>query len=386
MPGDGEATDFGLLHIHRREEPLDSLVGGTPLRLADGLDAAHLAVLGADPALADIDPAGLLYVDLETTGLGLGAGSLPVVVGLGAITAGAWRLEQLFLRQPGEERPILQHLLARCRAASAWVSYNGKSFDLPFIRARLAMHRLPPLPERPHFDLLHAARRLFPGQRGALRLVDLERAVLGLARHGDIPGAAVPALYARYLREASPAAAAALAPVFAHNGDDIRGLAALAGVMVQRLAPPAAVALGTAEAVAAARLHLRAGDLAAALACLADDLPVGCAPVAAAAAWQLRGALARRAGNHAATVAHLERALAAAAAAGHSTGPTPRWRAQLHLQCAILLEHRLGAPGQALAHAQRTIDAEGLAASAHRQARIEARLAGRRWQRALAGR
>jgi len=61
----------------------------------------------------------------------------------------------------------------------AWVTFNGKSFDVPSLRLRYAFHRLSaPLPEE-HVDLLHIARRHFRGVLPDCKLRTLERRVCG---------------------------------------------------------------------------------------------------------------------------------------------------------------------------------------------------------------
>jgi uncharacterized protein len=82
-----------------------------------------------------------------------------------------------------------------------------------------------------HLDLLHPARALWKLRLGSVRLVDLERHVLGAERLGwqrddDVPSALVPQFYFDFLRGGSPAP---LLGVVRHNQLDLRGLAALFG-------------------------------------------------------------------------------------------------------------------------------------------------------------
>jgi hypothetical protein len=85
---------------------------------------------------------------------------------------------------------------------------------------------------RLHLDLLHPARQLWRPRLGSVRLKELERHVLGedraleWSRHDDIDSSLIPQMYFDYLRGGP---AEPLAGVFRHNQMDLRGLAALAG-------------------------------------------------------------------------------------------------------------------------------------------------------------
>jgi tetratricopeptide (TPR) repeat protein len=75
-----------------------------------------------------------------------------------------------------------------------------------------------------HFDALHPARRLWKLRLESCKLTVLEKAILGIAREGDVPGSEIPAIYFDYLRTGD---ARGLQPVFYHNALDVVSLAAL---------------------------------------------------------------------------------------------------------------------------------------------------------------
>jgi uncharacterized protein len=195
----------------------------------DGLlvDMAMVALLALDPTLADVEPASLLYVDTETTGLAGGTGTVPFLIGAGYFEEGAFVLEQLLLRQLGEETPMLERFSVLVEKASGLVSYNGKSFDLPLLRTRLVLSRLPRLPDRPHLDLVHLARRVHGKRLGACKLTTVEDKVLGFVREGDIPGGEVVQRFRHFLRTGDESA---LVAVVDHNAWDIVALGALVGL------------------------------------------------------------------------------------------------------------------------------------------------------------
>ena len=84
-----------------------------------------------------------------------------------------------------------------------------------------------------HFDLLHAARR-GSGAR-ACNLGNVEREVLGIERHGDVPSYLIPQLWFDYLRSRD---ARPLEGVFYHHKMDILSLVALTGWLSRCLAQP----------------------------------------------------------------------------------------------------------------------------------------------------
>ena len=165
-------------------------------------------------------------MDLETTGLSGGAGIVGFIVGLGWFDHGAFETCQFFLSRLPDERRLLASIAAAIRHAHTIITFNGKSFDVPVMETRYAFHRLrSPLAGLRHVDLLHPGRHLWVGDES--RLVSLERAVLGLRRVGDVPGAEIPGRYVAYLRggDARP-----LAAVFEHNRLDLVSLGVLAGL------------------------------------------------------------------------------------------------------------------------------------------------------------
>jgi hypothetical protein len=167
-----------------------------------------------------------IFFDIETTGLGIGVGLVAFLVGVGTFEDGEFCLRQYFLRDYGEEQPLLYLLSLQMQHLRWWVSFNGRSFDLPVLQTRfICAGQEMPLAEAPHLDLLHPARRLWRQRLGSCRLSSLEANILGLSRESDVPGWLIPDLYFDYLRygEAGP-----LRQVFLHNALDILSLVSLA--------------------------------------------------------------------------------------------------------------------------------------------------------------
>jgi uncharacterized protein YprB with RNaseH-like and TPR domain len=215
---------------------------------------------------AVVDPTQWLFLDTETTGLAGGTGTYAFLVGLAWWDAGGLQVEQLFMRDHGEEHSLLLELSRRMAERRVLVTFNGKSFDWPLLETRFRMTRaIAPEPPVVHFDLLHPARQLWRLRLGSVRLTELERRVLapdGIAwsRRHDIDSSLIPQMYFDYLRGG---AAEPLAGVFQHNQMDLRGLAALAGKILGVLARPESLWKNEDAALdvyGASRLFQRRGD------------------------------------------------------------------------------------------------------------------------------
>jgi len=178
------------------------------------------------------------FLDVETTGLGGGAGVYCFMVGVGLFDEQSeqFTVHQLFMRNPGEEGALLVHLAGLLQHCTMTVTFNGRAFDLTLLRTRLSQN--PALtsatgslkslfaPENAHLDLLMPARRLWRRRLGSCRLINLEEAILGLERsQDDVPGHLIPALYTEYVRSGD---ATQMGNVFYHNHEDILAMVALA--------------------------------------------------------------------------------------------------------------------------------------------------------------
>jgi len=177
--------------------------------------------------LAELDertgagPDDLLFLDLETAGLS----SAPLFL----IGAMSWEDDGLVVRQYlardyAEERAVLRLFAAAAADKHVLVSFNGKSFDLPYLRARAAANAVA-LPAVPfHLDLLHVSRRAWGHALPDCRLQTLERYLCRRYRDDDIPGHAIPEAYHAFVRTRN---AARMARILRHNLLDLLTLADL---------------------------------------------------------------------------------------------------------------------------------------------------------------
>ncbi|HEV7466449.1 MAG TPA: ribonuclease H-like domain-containing protein [Candidatus Dormibacteraeota bacterium] len=149
------------------------------------------------------DASSAAVLDLETLGL-RGSGVLAFLAGIGVPRGDRLEVDQVLLVDPAAERSALLAALARLAGRRVLVSYNGRSFDVPALRSRLVVNRLDPaaLEAGMHCDVLAPVRRLFRDRLGACTLGRAERDLLGLERHGEVPGSEAPARYQAWLRGA----------------------------------------------------------------------------------------------------------------------------------------------------------------------------------------
>jgi uncharacterized protein YprB with RNaseH-like and TPR domain len=217
---------------------LDRLELPTRSRLAE-----DLVCLGAGQGTRAV------ALDLEATGLGSGMGgvAVPFMVGLAWYEPDPDRLivAQWTLARLGGEAELLADVLAvlRDRIPEPLVTFNGASFDLPFLRVRARRHGLSARVLDPgavdHVDLLPPARRLQKGRGRDCRLATLERDLLSLHRRGDIDSAEIPAVFWAWLNNRDdPGAQRRMRAVAEHNLVDVVSLPALASRLAHLVREP----------------------------------------------------------------------------------------------------------------------------------------------------
>jgi uncharacterized protein YprB with RNaseH-like and TPR domain len=225
LRGEWLETVEGPVFVKESWFPLDHEHGTLPLGRAAATAPGGLRPLLADAL--DASPERFAYFDIETTGLSGGVGTYAFLLGLGTFEdAGgglAYRLRQYFLAGPEQERAMLSLFATDIEGRDAIVTYNGRAFDLPIVRGRFTLARLPgDVLDLRHIDLLHAVRRLYRHRMPGCRLAEAERRLLRVERFDDLPGALIPSIYFDYVRagRVSP-----LRAVFRHNAEDVLSLA-----------------------------------------------------------------------------------------------------------------------------------------------------------------
>lgn len=159
-------------------------------------------------------------LDIETLGL---FGRAIVLLGVAKPKKNVIDIHQYLLRDIPDEPGALWEFISHLNEKAAMITFNGRSFDVPFIRERLGFYGMEASLNNPHFDLLHFSRRAWRDQLPDCRLGTLEKH-LGVQRDVDIPSALVPEFYETYLKTGN---VGPLVAIVEHNKQDLLTLISL---------------------------------------------------------------------------------------------------------------------------------------------------------------
>ncbi|MEO0293222.1 MAG: ribonuclease H-like domain-containing protein [candidate division WOR-3 bacterium] len=156
-----------------------------------------------------------IILDVETMGLF----TRPIILyGVLHVKGNEALINQYLVREIKEEPAALLSFLTNLKENSAIVSFNGRTFDIPYIKERLAYYGIKKNFDNLHFDLLFFTRRAWKEKLPDYRLTTLEKKLLGLNRKVNVPSALVPEFYNTYLRNRNPGP---LIPIIEHNRQDL---------------------------------------------------------------------------------------------------------------------------------------------------------------------
>jgi uncharacterized protein YprB with RNaseH-like and TPR domain len=258
---------------------LGASYGQIPISMGLGIPADILGFLSREAAFEGLDLSSAVFLDLETTGLAGGTGTIPFLVGLAYYRDERFKVTQFFLNEMAEEERLVRELgqFVLDMGFKSIVTYNGKAFDLPLVETRFALHRMPcPLRGLPHLDFLFSARSLWKHKYDSCRLSHLAQQIVQAARSEDIPGAEIPLRYFQYIRSGD---FSLIDPILYHNQEDLLsllGVVVAGAVLVERNRE--AAERGEADAMdlfGVAKLFERAGDAATSAALLERALAGG---------------------------------------------------------------------------------------------------------------
>jgi uncharacterized protein len=172
------------------------------------------------------EPNKFLFLDTETSGLSTGTGTFAFLVGIGFFKDHEFRLIQYFLESPANESAMLAGLIQDAVGTDTFVTYNGKSFDIPLLRSRFILNRMENILDAYyHADLLHITRKVYKLFLPERNLGVVEKEILNFKRDElEVPGWMVPEIYAEFLQNHDPQP---IKRVLYHNQIDIISLAAL---------------------------------------------------------------------------------------------------------------------------------------------------------------
>jgi uncharacterized protein len=251
-----------------------------------------LGHLGADGSPPWVSGEGVGVLDIESLGL-RGSGVMAFLVALGVQRGELLETEQFLLVDPGGERAMLSAIAERMRRHRLWLTYNGRSFDIPVLAARCTVNRLDPVSVEPnlHGDLLGPVRRLFRDRLGACTLRHAEMSLLNHHRVADVPGSEAPGRYRAWLRGAP---ASVVAGVVEHNLQDIVSTVVVGGRLAAHVGGERVRPAHAADPYHLARHLQRHGLADAAEVELRTAVSAGIDPWARRAAHRLAAVLQRR--------------------------------------------------------------------------------------------
>jgi uncharacterized protein YprB with RNaseH-like and TPR domain len=228
-PGEKVETEFGAIWVAKR--PAASFPGGAGVTAGflDAIRRPGLREMHRDFRwLAEASPEQVLFLDTETAGLT----SVPLFLcGFMYLAPGGFVIEQLLARDYAEEPALLARTLRILADHELLITYNGKTFDIPFIKDRCTYHLIQQAIEGRHVDLLQHVRRRYKGRLPDCKLQTLERHLCGRPpRMEDIAGEEIPQAYHDFVATSN---ASLLRPIIEHNALDLITLAEIAARMAE---------------------------------------------------------------------------------------------------------------------------------------------------------
>lgn len=165
------------------------------------------------------DNGDFIFLDIETLGLF----NRPIILlGVAAISGNKIKVNQYLSRSVEEENAVLSSFLNHILPESVYVTFNGQTFDIPFIIKRMKHYNIKKDVSKMHFDMLHYSRRAWSDDMPNCQLNTIEKCIFGIEREDDIPSGLVPEFYKSYDRTGN---LGPLVPIIEHNRQDIVSLA-----------------------------------------------------------------------------------------------------------------------------------------------------------------
>ena len=157
----------------------------------------------------------LVFMDIETMGLK----DVPLIlIGVAEMSGNDVEVNQYLLRNLHEENAAIDGFLSHLHQKSVFVTFNGQTFDVPYIKNRMYYYGIKQKMTRDHLDLMHFSRRAWSDELPNCQLQTLEKYLFGMERHGDVPSSKVPSFYKTYLETGN---IGPLVPIVEHNREDV---------------------------------------------------------------------------------------------------------------------------------------------------------------------
>jgi len=196
----------------------------------------RLGLLGINEKLSkdilmipSVQPEEILFLDIETCGLS----ATPLfLIGVMFLRDGDFVFYQLFARDYSGEKEILEYLVELLQQYKLLITFNGKSFDFPFIQDRSIANRVRLNSTHVHIDLLHESRRLWKNRLPNCKLQTIEKYICRRFRSGDIPGDEIPQVYHDYVKTGN---AFRMGDILYHNVVDLLTMAEILTYIIKQV-------------------------------------------------------------------------------------------------------------------------------------------------------
>jgi uncharacterized protein YprB with RNaseH-like and TPR domain len=160
-------------------------------------------------------PEEVVFLDIESLGLH----DCPLfLIGVATVENNNINVKQIFIENPLHEKAGLSYFADHLKGKKAVLTFNGKGFDVPFLRKRFERHDLVEQINLPHFDLQYLSQRALKGMVTDFKLQTIERELLNFRRKDDVPSSLVPKFYESFIRSNN---IGAVVPIIEHNKRDL---------------------------------------------------------------------------------------------------------------------------------------------------------------------
>jgi hypothetical protein len=178
-------------------------------------------------------PSQTLFIDIETTGLQARSSNLYMIGCVYYDCANkpfTWRSIQWFATNYEDEVNVLNAFSEFATSYKYLIHFNGNSFDIPYLKAKLAQHNL--AIKLDNFEGIDIFRRISP-YKAFLKLPDckqktIENVVLDTAREDKYSGGELIEIYHKYVLDHDPEKERLL---LLHNEEDIKGMLEIISVL-----------------------------------------------------------------------------------------------------------------------------------------------------------
>lgn len=185
-----------------------------------------------DFSVISSNPEDILFFDIETTGLSPERSDL-YLIGCGTYNGSAWKVTLIFNDDDRSEPEMLTYFADLMAGYNYLVSYNGDTFDIPYMRTKFSQfdigHDMDRLQSVDIFRVTRRYKKLL-GLSGA-KQIDIEN-LIHFDRRAFISGGALISAYRSYIKHSEGVESdRLLTDMLTHNHDDIRGLIAITGFL-----------------------------------------------------------------------------------------------------------------------------------------------------------